>query len=317
MGEAQEAGVRAPSEDDGVVIDITDAALARWEASQEGARTALAADEVVIDLRDHIVAAGEAGLVTDLRTWIPAAPAIVAPSGRPQELLPHHRLEMITGGDMWMAAEAFVYDTYVKIGYTAPNTRHQVEELARWADRSRFYAVIDDSDKIVGTVRTIFGPYEELPVSQFERTDAGDPDPVCELSSLVVDPHERSTGVIEHLYRAGWLDAWRARSNAVVALIDDWLLEVFQRRYHLPFRPIGVAKEYMGTVPVPVALPLDAHHYVPMSQTNPYFWAWTLEAIDLHEIAAWGLPITIVDDEGARRYGMNEASPAGTPSAST
>ncbi len=216
-------------------------------------------------------------------------------SGRPQDLQPGHRLITISGGDLWLQAEAFVYEMYVSIGYTEPSPRHQVEELARWADSSRFHAVLDENDRIIGTVRTIFGNYAALPVSQFDRTDHADPDPVCELSSLVVDHTQRSTGVIEHLYRAGWLDAWRSGSKAVVALIDDWLFEAFRDTYRLPFRQIGVGQHYMGTNPVPVALPLNGPDYLGLARDNPHFWAWTLEALTATEVRDWDLPIVLVD----------------------
>lgn len=223
-------------------------------------------------------------------------PAPVRASGRPADLLPGHRLITIEGGDLWMDAEAFVYEMYVKIGYTEPSPRHQVEELARWSDQSRFHAIVDEHDKVIGTVRTIFGRYGELPVSQFERTDHDDPDPVCEFSSLVVDPTQRSTGVIEHLYRAGWLDAWRSGCGAVVALIDDWLFEAFRDIYHLPFRKIGIGQHFMGTDPVPVALPLNGSAYLSLARDNPQFWAWTLEAVAATEVRDWGLPIVLVDE---------------------
>ena len=191
---------------------------------------------------------------------------------------------------MWDAAEAFVHDTYVELGYTAPSASKHVEELAPYEDRSIFHAVVDDDDVIVGTVRNIFGSYDELPIGKFHRIDDADPDPLCELSSLVVSPSMRSTGVIEHLYRRGWLDAFRFDCHAVVAIIDDWLLDVFQDTYRLPFRQIGFGQEYMGGVPVPVALALDGAEYDELARQNPRFWEWTLEDIDLDERGAWGLP---------------------------
>lgn len=231
----------------------------------------------------------------------PAPPPVVqAPSpstvsGRPAPLLPGHRLVTIEGGDLWMEAEAFVYEMYVKIGYTEPSPKHQVEELARWSDRSRFHAVLDEQDRIIGTIRTIFGSYDELPVAQFERTDHDDEDPVCEFSSLVVDPTQRSTGVIEHLYRAGWLDASRSGSNAIVALIDEWLYEAFVDVYRLPFRKIGVGQHYMGTDPVPVAMALYGDNYLDMARTNPHFYAWCASECSAQESADWNMPIVLVD----------------------
>lgn len=218
-----------------------------------------------------------------------------AASGRPAELLDHHRLITITGGDMWMRAEAFVYDIYRQIGYCEVSPRNRVEELARWNDRSRFHAVVDEDDTVIGVVRTIIGAYAELPVGKFDRTDHTHPDPVCELSSLTVRTDLRSTGVIEHLYRAGWLHAFRSGTSAVVALIDDWLLDVFTQTYHLPFGVVGEPREYMGGVPIPVALPLHGAAYRPMARTNPEFWRWTLEAVTPDEAATWDLPIVLGD----------------------
>lgn len=227
-------------------------------------------------------------------------------SGRPADLLPGHRLVTIAGGDSWMEAEAFVYEMYVKIGYTDPSPRHQVEELARWSDRSRFHAVVDADGRIIGTIRTIFGCFEDLPVSHFERTDHADIDPVCEFSSLVVDPRQRSTGVIEHLYRAAWLDAWRSGSNAVVALIDDWLFDAFCQTYRLPFRQIGLSRAYMGAEPLPVSMPLRGPDYLDLARSNPHFWAWTLEAVEPTEVRDWQLPIVLVD-------AVPEPTPDGEP----
>jgi predicted N-acetyltransferase YhbS len=213
------------------------------------------------------------------------------PSGRPMALLPDHRLITVTGGDRWIQAEAFVYETYLKIGFTGPSARKQVEELSRWADDSRFHLVVDGDDRIIGSIRTILGNFADLPVASFDRSDHLDLDPVCELSSLVVDPSVRSTGVVEHLYRAGWRDAWQQGATAVVAIIDDWLFEVFRDTYRLPFRSIGEAKPYMGGVPLPVSLPLRARAYDTQAAENPEFWAWTLEGISAMEFLTWELPV--------------------------
>ena len=227
------------------------------------------------------------GELIDLTEPDPARPV----SGRPLELVDGHRVVTITGGDLWMAAEAFVYDLYFPIGYCEPSPLRRVEELARWSDISRFHAILNREDVVIGTVRNIFGVYDELPVGQFQRTDHRDPDPVCELSSLTVHRTVRSTGVIEHLYRSAWLDAFRSGSSAVVALIDEWLFDLFRDVYRLPFAKIGIGAHYMGSDPFPVAMPLVGEAYLPVARDNPEFWAWTLEAIAPEEIEAWGLPV--------------------------
>lgn len=227
-------------------------------------------------------------VVIDLRDPAPSRP----PSGRPADLLPGHRLVTITRDDpeAWHRAESFVYDIYREIGYCDESPLRRVEELAVWDHLSEFHAVVDADDAVIGVVRTICGRFEDLPVAQFDRTDFDDADPVCELSSLTVRTDVRSTGVIEHLYRAGWLASWRAGSTAVVALIDDWLFEVFRDTYRLPFRQIGVGRDYMGSHPLPVAMPLAGSAYALTATQNPEFWAWTLEALEADEVAGWDLP---------------------------
>ena len=214
-------------------------------------------------------------------------------SGRPAPLSPGHHVETISGGDRWMQAEAFLYDLYRQLGFCDESPHRRVEEMARWADNSRFHAVIDGNDEIVGTIRTIFGRYEELPVGKFERTDYGHEDPVCELASLVIRPGDRSTGVIENLYRNGWLDAFRSEATSVVALIDPWLFRVFKDVYAMPFRVIGESHHYMGSDPVPVGMALDGPTYDDLARRNPEFWAWILEAATPEEVGQWGLPIVL------------------------
>ena len=105
---------RAITDDDNVVIDITDATLAR-EAQYRGLLTRGAAGDLVIDLRDHVV--GTAPLVPrqvlDLRDPLVAsrlAAQCPPATGRPADLEPGQRVVRITGGDRWMDAEAFVYE---------------------------------------------------------------------------------------------------------------------------------------------------------------------------------------------------------------
>lgn len=256
--------------EDDVVIDLTDSATAAHADDR------VSATELVIDLTDEAIAS---------RRITPGAHV----TGRPPDLLEHHRLELITGGDRWMDCEAFVYERYRSIGYTHESSRKQVEELARWADNSRFHAVISDDEKIVGTVRTILGNYADLPVGQFERIDFSDPDPVCELSSLVVDQSVRSSGVLDHLFRAGWSDAIRLGASAIVALVDTWLLEVFRASYALPFVPVGIPHFHMGGDVVPVTMDVGPAGAAEVGRNNPHLWVWSLEVMTPEEIDRYGL----------------------------
>ncbi|MCU1358643.1 MAG: Acetyltransferase family protein [Acidimicrobiales bacterium] len=258
-------------------------------------------DDVVIDLRDAEVMATHAPevsvedgqVVIDLRELAPTG-RIIEPGprmcGRPPDLLPGFELVRITGGDRWMDAEAFVYDIYRELEYTEESTSHQVEELARFRDNSHFHAVIaDDGDgQIVGTIRAIFAPFEGLPVGKFDRVDFEDENPMCELSSIVVDPRVRSQGFIEHLYRAGWADALRSGANAITGLGEKWLLDTFRDTYGLPFVPVGVPEWYMGGEVIPMIMSTGPASAMAISRANPDFWAWSLETLTAEEIEALG-----------------------------
>ena len=190
---------------------------------------------------------------------------------------------------MW-TAEHVLYDIYTDSGFCRTSPRRVVEELESWRADSTFHLVIDERDAVLGSVRTIAGDWSDLPVGGFERWDHSHPDPVCELSSLAVVPSVRSTGIVEHIYRAGWLAAWRAGANALVALVDPWLLELFTDYYRLPFTRVGTPRFHMGGDVVPVAMPLVGAAYRDLAATRIGFWTWTLEAVTPDEIRRWELP---------------------------
>lgn len=289
--------------DDDVVIDITDATLARQALEERLAAGGARAFDTPADSAEHApelsIIDGE--VVIDLRELTPTGRVIdkaLTPSGRPPDLLEGHRLVTITGGDRWMDAEAFVYERYVQVGFTAESGRKQVEELARWADKSRFHAIVNDDDSIVGTIRTIFGAYDELPVGQFERVDFHDPDPLCEFSSVVVDPTVRSSGVLEHLFRAAWADARRSEAKAVVCLIDRWLVDVFRHTYSLPFVPIGIPHYHMGGNVIPLTMSTSREAMAEIARNNPDYWLWNLEALTPEEVVAYDLAGLVSADAG-------------------
>lgn len=219
--------------------------------------------------------------------------------GRPAALEPGLRTVTVAGGSMWEASERLVYDVYRESGYCEESSRHRVEELQRWSERSIFHAVIDESEQVIGAVRTIFGSFSDLPIGQFERTDHSHADPVCELSSLAVRPGSRSTGVIEQLYRAGWYQAARTGASALVGVIEEWLLRVFNENYGMPFAPIGVGRFYLGGHSIPVALPLERGMYERVYAKNPDFIDWNFEVVPAAEFEALDLPIILTDRSAA------------------
>ncbi|MGI8756249.1 MAG: GNAT family N-acetyltransferase [Acidimicrobiales bacterium] len=230
-------------------------------------------------------------VVIDLRELAPTGRKI-APghrrSGRPPDLLPQHRMEVISGGERWSEAERFVYEVYVELGYTAASSRQQVEELAEYIDCSRFHAVVDDDNQILGTTRAIFGTFEELPVGKFTRVNFEDEGPMCELSSIVVDPRVRSRGIIEHLYREGWADATRGGARAITGVGERWLLDAFRDTYAMPFIPVGVPKWYMGGQVIPMIMANGLETHTEVASNNPGYWYWNIETLSEAEVDRFG-----------------------------
>ncbi|MCU1370086.1 MAG: Acetyltransferase family protein [Ilumatobacteraceae bacterium] len=283
---AHDEGHRRDDDDDGVVIDITDAATARRAAVADEVLLSVAADgELILDLTDDALAAAEKAEAA--RAAKAAAARVV--SGRPSPLRDDHQLIAITGGDLWMQAEAFVYERYVSLGYADHSSRRRVEELARWHDHSRFHAIVDDTGEFVGSVRTILGPYQDLPVGQFERTNFDDPNPLCELSSLVVRQDYGGSGVLDHLFRAGWADALRLGARGIVALIDTWIFDVLCDLYCMPFSQLGEPHFHMGGDVVPVVMSTSQSAMSQIAHHNPDFYRWNMEALTADEIRRFGL----------------------------
>lgn len=312
MGIPETAGTGADDgTDDGIVIDITDRAVARMRAEEEGAAAAKAADELVIDLTDAGLAAQAARDEALAAETVRAAEATAARarvvSGRPAALPEHHEVITITGGDLWMEAEAFVYERYVSLGYANHSSRRRVEELARWADHSRFHAVVRDDGTFVGTVRTIFGPYQDLPVGQFDRTNFDDPNPLCELSSLVVKQEYGGSGILDHLFRAGWADAMRLGARGIVALIDTWIFDVLCDLYCMPFSQLGQPHFHMGGDVVPIVMSTSQSAMAQIAHHNPDFYRWSMEVLDDDELRLLGLNglggLDVIRERAAARQG--------------
>lgn len=255
----------------GPTLDLTDEGLLATgapEVVKEG-------DQVILDLRE---------LAPTGRRIASGRPR----SGRPPDLLPGHRMVTITGGDWWTKAERFVYDIYLKLGYTAESSRGQVEELDEYSDHSHFYAVADERDQIVGTIRAIFGSFDDLPVGKFTRVDYEDQEPMCELSSIVVDSRVRSRGIIEHLYREGWAEATRRGALTITGVGEKWLLDTFRDTYALPFVPVGLPDWYMGGLVIPMTMANTPSSMAETERENSAYWYWNLEALTADELEQSG-----------------------------
>ena len=280
--EANENAVEASEVGDDVVIDLTDATMAR-EALYRRLVSTSPTGELVIDLRDQVLDK----LLDIAPTGRASAPSELA-SGRPQTLEEGLRLVTIDGGPEWERAEQFVYDTYVTMGYTEENAERHVTELVPYRDVSTFHAAMADDGTIIGTSRSIIGGYYDLPIGRFQRIDFVEEDPFCELSSIVVDPAKRSQGVLEHLCREGWANGLRSGARTMAALGERWMIDWFRTVYCMPFIPCAVPEHYMGGEIIPMALAIDATGMGEVAKTNPEFWWWTLEILDEEEVDRYG-----------------------------
>lgn len=280
-------GQGAEEADDGVVIDITDAAVAR-AALYDQLVSRRPDGELVIDLRDEVLDK-ILSLAPTGRTIEPSERA----SGRRASMAPGLHLVAIEDDESWTRAERFVYDTYVTLGFTSENRDHQVSELAKYRDHSRFHAVINEDAEIIGTTRSIVGFWHELPIGQFTRIDYADEDPMCELSSIVVEPSLRSTGVLEHLCREGWTFAMRDGARTLAALGERWMIEYFRSVYCMPFVPAAVPQHYMGAEIVPMTMSMSPEAMAEVGRENPEWLWWNLENFTASEIEKFGYaPLT-------------------------
>jgi hypothetical protein len=264
--------------DDEVVIDLTDAAMAK-QALYDRLVSTSPSGELIIDLRDEVLESIALLAPTGRELTTPPMP-----SGRPPSLQEGLELVVIEDGPEWAQAEAFVYDCYVKLGYTEENRDHEVAELRRYRDRSRFHAAVNQQGDIVGTTRAIFGEFHELPVGRFTRIDFADEDPMCELSSIVVEPGSRNQGVIEHLYREGWADAFRTGCPTIAGLGERWMIDGFRNYYCLPFVPCGIPEWYMGGEVIPMTMTMALSGMEQVYLHNPEFFWWNIERLSDEDI---------------------------------
>lgn len=278
------------TEGDEVIIDITDGALARLALYREVVSRGHDG-ELVIDLRDDALVAGDREPQAD--------PHEAHRSGRPLDLLAGCRLIRLTdrNSPTWEKAEEFVYTNYRELDYCEPSPRGHVEELAPWHDRSTFHVVLDDDDHVVGTARLIHDSYGELPIGRFERNDHVDPDPVAELSSVVVQPNARGMSVVAHLCRSIFFDTLERDANAMVFLLEEGLIQLLRVHYGLPVRHYGESRYYMGGDVTPSGMSMAGHHFIDTARVNPRYWQWMTEWCTPEQVARWQLPIVLVDED--------------------
>ncbi len=180
-------------------------------------------------------------------------------------------------------AERLEYEVFRAAGFCEETGTHRTKEFEPWRDVSAFQVVTSPDGTIQGTVRVMIGDYDTLPVGSFERIAEYPPDPVLEYASLALAPDQRRMGVAEALYRAVWLKAVRHNTGGIVAISEDWLIELLNANYGFGFMQLGAPRWYMGgeCFPMGIALP----PLLARMKNQPAFLRWLTEVVDLRDVA--------------------------------
>ncbi|WP_255626086.1 GNAT family N-acetyltransferase [Dermatobacter hominis] len=215
-----------------------------------------------------------------LRLWVPDP---LDPS-----LTTYHTTPDTEIGDR---AERFVYDTYREHGYCEESPRGWVEEVEPWRSRGTLH-VICDGDEVLGVLRTIVGRFEDLPVSQFEQTEALRDGLLLDGGSLAVKSDYRGVGLATELYR-NWLEVGiRAGVEGFCMLMDDGYVDVMHTLYALPTHAFAARREYMGGDIEPLVVYID-EMLEQMARVRPNLYKYAISGFTPEEIVKYDLPIIL------------------------
>ena len=174
------------------------------------------------------------------------------PVGKPHELPAGWQVVMAAKDHhLFKRAEALEYETFVTEGFCMAEPHHRVVSYDRWRDQSTFHVALEGDD-VKGVIRCIIGTFEDLPIGHFKITDDVPPDPLCEYASLAIGASARSFGVAEALYRSVWQHALRESTSGLVAIAEEWLLDLLRDHYGFGFHAVGPAEWYMGGDCLPI-----------------------------------------------------------------
>jgi hypothetical protein len=196
-------------------------------------------------------------------------------------------------GDLHRAAETVEYEVFLESRMCRESPHHRVEEFDPWRDISRFTAVVSDQGEIQGVVRMMFGRFDDLQVGQFERYEPWPPDPVLEFGSLAVRREARGSWTMGWLFRDVWQEAARLGAVALVAVTEQWTVDLTNETFPVGLRQIGPAKEYMGGECFAAGVTLEG--MLDRSNAWPEWFHWGTDTIDLREVADDSIRELVVD----------------------
>lgn len=210
------------------------------------------------------------------------------PVGRPPALPDGWTVDIVTSGPMFAAAETLEYEVFRASGFAEPSDTGRTSELEAWRSTSSFHVVIDANGVPAGVVRSLVGPFDELPVAQLEGITEPPPDPVCEYATLAIRRECRQTGVAEALYPSVWKHARRTPATGLVAIVEPWLHSLLSNHYALGFSPISPPQFFMGGTVIAISAPFGVlEHRLPSER--PLLWEYFIQGVPTAELARWGL----------------------------
>lgn len=210
----------------------------------------------------------------------------------PERLDPTLEVHHVTASDaLWTPAENFVYEVFRISGFCARSSRHFVEETEPWRAQSSLHVITEDGAPI-GVARTIFGTYDELPVSQFTPEIPVPTGTLCEIGSLAVRASQRGLGVANELHRQAFLDGIHRGIDGFCFLIDSWMFDFFRSHYGLPVRALAAPRTFMGGEVVPTGMWLPEMLHI-LYRTRPNVYRWSVEGLDPRLFAEYDLPVVL------------------------
>ena len=214
----------------------------------------------------------------------------------PPPSLPENLMHVVAqpGGAWWDAAAAFVYDEYLRRGWCQESANRRVPDHEPWAERSTYHIINDAEAGIVGTLRTIVGTFDELPIgAQYPRASIWPPDHCCEFGAFVVASGVRKLQATSYLHRSALEIGVKAGALSVVAVVETPLLRLLREGYGFPFVQVGAGHDYMGAECIPIA---TTYRDIAESifRLDVEMYDWLFQVFSSEEIANNRFPISLL-----------------------
>jgi hypothetical protein len=139
----------------------------------------------------------------------------------------------------------------------------------------------------------MFGRFDDLQVGQFGRFRPWPPDPVLEYGSVAVRRHARKTGTAAWLYRFVAHEAFRLGANGLVAVTEQWTMDLINSSFPMGMEKIGPSKWYMGGECFPMGATLEG--ILERSTVWPGWFRWSAGTIDLRSVADQEIREIVID----------------------